>query len=281
MRLVINVVVALFCIRSSWLWAGNSGLLPDMVDIMLEAREQGRAAVVLTAQTTMPLDLEQAYRLQNGYVKKLLAGNQPYGFKAGLSSKQGQAKFNAPGPIAGTLIAPILPPSKRSISMQLYHRMMIEAELGFYFSATVDKPIDNIEQLQSMVRSVVPVIELPDLGFDNPEQLQLTDIVANNVAAKYWLLGAPRAIDALDINQTMITVTKDQSVILEAKANQVMEDQWQALLWLVNHTVANGWVTQPGQLLITGAIGNMMVAKPGDYQANFSGLGLVSFSITQ
>jgi 2-keto-4-pentenoate hydratase len=58
-----------------------------------------------------------------------------------------------------------------------------------------------------------------------------------------------------------------------------MGDQWQALLWLVNQTIANGWEIAPGQVGITGALGKMLPVQPGTYRADFAELGTIVWRV--
>jgi 2-keto-4-pentenoate hydratase len=50
-----------------------------------------------------------------------------------------------------------------------------------------------------------------------------------------------------------------------------MGDQWEALRWLVNTVLAEGYAIEPGQLLMTGALGGAHPASPGRYRAEFGG----------
>ena len=78
-----------------------------------------------------------------------------------------------------------------------------------------------------------------------------------------------------------IEVHKEGDLLLKGDSSDAMGDQWQALLWLVNQTVANGWEIEPGQLLITGAIGKMLPASIGFYQVSYGALGHIDFYVEE
>jgi 2-keto-4-pentenoate hydratase len=42
-----------------------------------------------------------------------------------------------------------------------------------------------------------------------------------------------------------------------------------AALWPVNTIIERGWKLEPGQILLTGALGKMVKASGGDRAANF------------
>ena len=122
-------------------------------------------------------------------------------------------------------------------------------------------------------------MEFPDLSFDKPEFLQGVDIIANNVVARQFIAGNERDVNALAINDLAIVIRKEGDVILEGQGRDAMGDQWLALLWLVNHTVDNGWPINSGQVMITGALGKMLPAKIGFYRIDYGPLGQIEFLV--
>ena len=81
------------------------------------------------------------------------------------------------------------------------------------------------------------------------------------------------------MNQVTVTLTLDGKPANQGKAEDAMGDQWKALLWLVNGAIEKGYTIEPGQVLITGALGNMIPAKEGKYEGNYGPLGPLSFTI--
>ena len=62
-------------------------------------------------------------------------------------------------------------------------------------------------------------------------------------------------------------------------ARDALGDQWQAALWLVNTMIEHGWTLRPGQILLTGILGRMIPAAPGECTANYGNWGTIAFSI--
>lgn len=262
--------------------AANDDSLAVTVSRVVQTRLSGQPGCVLSSAWSGKLTVETAYRMQYGVVKQWLGEQLPVGFKAGLTSKAGQEKFSVAHPVAGVL----LPGGQRQLEngeFVVYRKdfisPMIEAEIGFRFKEVISKPIADVCQLKTKVASVLPVIELPDLAFDNAAQLKGVDIIANNVAARQFIVGAPRSVDGIDLDALAILLKKDGKLLLEGRGSDAMDSQWQALLWLVNQTLASGWRVEPGQLLITGALGKMLTTKAGEYQVEFGALGKIDFSV--
>lgn len=252
-----------------------------LVEQLASARLEKRLAPVISLKMGAALNEELAYQLQTDVNRHLLKTNKPAGFKAGLTTLAAQKKFAVTGPVAGVLLEqPLKAEDSPILSLNDYHRMMIEVELGFRFKHTLKTPVSDVAALKALVASVLPVIEIPDLGFDQPKQLKGVDIVANNVIAKAFIVGKPSSTEQLDINQIKTRLYRNKLALFTAESGEVMNDQWQALLWLVNRMIENGWHIEPGQVLITGAIGKMIPAKVGLYHAEFGALGTIEFTVS-
>ena len=249
-----------------------------LVEAVVDAANRGEPGPVFAKH--QGLTLEQAYQVQTLAVKQRLAGATPQGFKAGLTSEISRKKFAVAQPVAGVLLAGGRELRGRGeVDMELFNNMMFEMELGFTLSETITAPIADVATLKTIVAKIYPVIELPDLAFDRPKNVTGVDIVANNVAAKQFYFGAGINPDSININQLTVQLKKDGINILKGRGDDAMDDQWQALLWLVNRTVSNGWDIEPGQLLITGALGKMIKASPGIYQVDYGELGRLELNV--
>jgi 2-keto-4-pentenoate hydratase len=92
-------------------------------------------------------------------------------------------------------------------------------------------------------------------------------------------------LDNLDVSLTRLEAqgatpqSSEPALLHSFAAGTVMEGQWQALAWLVNRVLEQGYELEPGHLLMTGSIGNMHPAKPGKYVADFAALGQLTFHI--
>lgn len=259
---------------------GDRAELTSAISQVVEAWQFQRPAPIISAEGAF--SFVQAYQIQSAAVQHQLQGSLPAGFKAGLTSTAAQKKFNVSSAVAG-----VLPPGSvmnigdatAVVERSRFHRPMLEAELGFRFGQVIDKPLASVAELKALVMEVLPIVELPDLGFSNPQALTGIDIVANNVLAKQCLVGAAGKVPAsMDVNTLEVRVWHDDELILTGLASDAMGDQWQALLWLVNHTLAQGYRIEPGQLLITGAIGRMLPLQAGRYRLEYGELGQLQFT---
>ena len=129
-----------------------------------------------------------------------------------------------------------------------------------------------------MVTEIMPAVELPEfahLGADN--KFGAVDIIASNAGARHVILGAARAPAQIDVNSVGVTLYREGEVMAQGTGRDVLGDQWQALLWLVNRTVASGWQIEPGQVLITGTMGRPVKLREGLYVADFGRFGRIEW----
>lgn len=221
-------------------------------------------------------DLESAYQLQRQLVQRV--AYPVIGYKAGLTSEAGQKKFGVSEPVAGALFQQGLAFDRYVYLLSDHTNLMLETEIGFILNQNITQLV-TAEQVPALVKSVVPVIELPDLRFENPDNITGHGLIVNNVASNKVLVGKPISVQSLDINQITTKLTRNGQVVIEGKATDAMDDQWQALAWLINRSLKTGYPVSEGNLLITGALGPMIPAERGQYDADFGELGKLAFSV--
>jgi 2-keto-4-pentenoate hydratase len=76
-----------------------------------------------------------------------------------------------------------------------------------------------------------------------------------------------------------ISLSLDGQEVNSGKGTDALGDQWNAALWLINTMIEQGWTMEPGHVVITGALGNMIPGKPGKYLADYGDFGKIVFEI--
>lgn len=250
----------------------------DPADAIMQAYQTVKPFPVLS--TSHPeLDVPMAYTIQKAYVGKLLANDKIAGFKAGLTSQAGQQKFGVNAPVAGVLLTSGKLADGVTVDTAKFAALMLETEIGYVLGKPITQPVKDVAELQAAVKGVMPAIELPDLGFTDMKNLKGVDIIAANVSARQMIVGQERPVAGVDVNAITLSLTLNGQEVNKGKGTDALGDQWQAALWLVNTMVAQGWTLEPGAVLITGALGNMLPGKPGNYVADYGDFGKITFTI--
>lgn len=254
------------------------GQVNQLTEKLIIANEEKQLMPVLSIDNPS-LTVDVAYQIQKNYVEQQLKTDGIAGFKAGLTAEAGQKKFMVDEAVAGVLFESGRRSDNAVINSEQFHRPMLETEIGFIIDLPLKEKISDIAVLKKAIRAVVPVIEIPDLSFADLKHLKGVDIIAANVVAKQYIVGEPKAVGAESLNTIRVKLSHDNRVINEGKGGDALGDQWQALLWLVNQRIDQGWYPKPGQLLITGALGKMLPAKPGKYLADYGNFGKITFKV--
>ncbi len=215
------------------------------------------------------LDMANAYEIQAAFVKERLLQDKIAGFKAGLTNPETQTFYGIKRPIFGVLFKNGDLSSRKNISLSQYHYLMVETELGFITKKPIRHTVNSASELKAYIGQVVPVIELPDVGFEH-KHLTAADLVAANTASTAYILNPAINWFGEDINAITVSLMHNGMIVNQGQGIDAMGDQWEALRWLVNQVLAHGWTIEEGNLLITGALGGMVAAKPGTYRAQFN-----------
>ena len=252
--------------------------LAKRADILLKAHNEGQRIPVLSAQYPK-MDVKTAYGVQKAYVEKRLVKEKILGFKAGLTSEAGQKKFGVDAPLAGVLFDSMKLAGDATVDKSMFNDLRIETEIGFVIGKSITQPLKDVTVLQDSIRAVMPVIELPDLGFADMKKLKGVDIIAANVAAAQFIVGQEREVKSQNLNAVTVTLSLDGKEVNLGKGTDALGDQWEAALWLVNTMLEQGYRMEPGNIIITGALGKMLPGKSGKYIADYGSFGKISFEI--
>ena len=275
LTLVISCVFLLTSFVAPLAWGAEDEVIVSIV----EARAKTKTFALPSAKLP-DLTVEKAYALQKKLAGVLVANGNPIaGFKAGLTSAPAQKKFGVNAPLLGPLFTKGERKPGAALKSGDYVKLFVENEIGYVVGKEISQPVKDVDALKKMIKALVPAIELPDLRFGDLKNLKGTDIIVDAVASAGFIVGAPTALDKVDVNKVAVTMTLDGKAINKGTGTDALGDQWKALLWLVNGVVKQGWSIKPGQILITGALGRMLPGKPGKYEVDFGSLGKIAFSI--
>ena len=243
----------------------------DDVPTVLFDHYKAAKPIPLPSSAISDLTVQKAYDIQKAFVDKLIQdGGVIAGYKAGLTSPPAQKKFKAPGPVTGVLLKDMLITDGKVLSKP-YSKMMLEVEIGYRLNRDIKTPTTP-ETVKSLVDEIMPAVEVPDLNFATFKGLAFTDIIADNVGARGFILGNPQPVDKVDPNQVTGQLFMDGKALAPpVPGRAALGDQWKALSWSLNNVLANGGEIKKGMVVITGSLGKMYPGKPGSYKAVYTG----------
>lgn len=225
------------------------------------------------------LTIESAYQIQRKYVLLRQPAAKPAGFKAGLTSPSAQARFGAKDPIAGVLLTPPVR-SPATVRLSELRGLNIETEVALRVGSPIKKRVADVAEMRQYIDGIAPALELPNLDYQGtPAQLTVPDIVASNVGAAQFVVGDFASPQNRDPNEAAPRLTCAGKEVNAGNARDALGDQWAAAMWLVNTMIDRGWTIEPGQILMTGALGRMIPAQPGRCVANYGDWGTLEITV--
>lgn len=219
----------------------------------------------------------KAYRFQESLDRAIqVRGQRQIGYKLALTAKR--APFGALKPVYGRIYDFNLLGSGAEISLQSFQHPLVELELAYKFTRSFLPPF-TMEKLQGAISYVAPAVELPDLTFDKPKKVSWQDFVISGASTRKVIIGTPTRLRNVDINNIFAQARWDGQLYTRGYSNNVMGDQWKALLYLAKQLNKRGYHIKSGDWVLTGAMNAMLPLRAGRYSVNYGVLGDVSFMV--
>ncbi len=239
-------------------------------DSLLEAHASGTHLPMVSVEVPA-MSAEEAYAIQRDYVQGRLRNDRIAGFKG--------ASMSSASPLSGVLFESGARTQNATIGRSAFIAPMIETELGILIGKRITEPIPTESRLRDAISGFMPVIELPDAALADMASAQPVDIIAANTLSTQYIKGSAVPRSTIDPNEIQVALLRDGMPVGRGAATDSMGDQWTAALWLVNEIVGRGYEIKVGQILLTGALGNIIPGQPGTYVADYGDLGRITFRL--
>jgi len=237
------------------------------------------------------LTLEEAKDIQTKFIESLKPSlGENVGYKAGLTSKASQTKFNVNHPLRGELLKEMLLSNNAVVSPDFGAIPMIEGDLMVRVGSEKINTATTHEEVLAALDAVIPFIELPDLIYGENVTLNAPNLLAINVGARLGVMGEPITVEAT--SEWLEKLGKIQLIMLDESGNKLAVGESNALLghplnvvlWLRDSLKAEGKFLKKGDLLSLGTITPLMPVTPGaTIRAQYLGIKpneLVEVSVT-
>lgn len=258
--------------------------MPSVTEQWLSALKQADLNCTpkpLLSQRLQIHDMDTAYKIQAQYIDwKLEQGSTILGYKAALTAEAGQRLFAADGPGTGVLFSSGKCIPGVTLKLEDFHRMGLEVEIGYRVNSTITEAVTP-ETVMSMIGEILPMVEIVDLGYADSEGQQektyAVDFMAGNSAAAKFIIGEFENFDG-DINGLKVGLSQDGEELFNGQGSDALGDQLDALIFLINQTLAHGYPINSGHYLMTGSLGRLHFAEAGNFVAHYGKFGQIPFS---
>jgi 2-keto-4-pentenoate hydratase len=225
-------------------------------------------------------DQQLAYDVQQVLTQtRLAAGARIVGSKIGLTSPAVRTQLGVDTPDTGVLFDDMQIPDGGTVDSSTLIQPRIEAEVAFVLKADLDGEPGSIDvtRAAAAVDCAVAALEIVDSRVQSWD-IRITDTVADNASSALFVLGENKlTLDEVSPIDITMSMTKD-GVEVSSGAG----DPLNALVWLARARASLGEPLRAGEIVLSGALGPMVVAEPGsEFVAELSALGRVSVTFSR
>ena len=222
-------------------------------------------------------NVADAYQVQQINTKEALsAGRRLVGRKIGLTAKAVQTQLGVDQPDYGMLFADMDVCDGEDIAPGRVSQPRVEAEVAFVMCQNLDGDQLTIADVISSIAFALPAIEVVGSRVRD-WKISIVDTIADNASAGLFILGQqPRKLSKINLRLCGMKMEKRGELVSNGTGAACLGSPLNATLWLAKAMVLAGNPLRTGDVVLSGALGPMVLASPGDvFEATISGLGSV------
>jgi len=255
--------------------------MPDYIEIFAE--ELYSAEVNLTPIEPLTsrngnITIEDAYKIQLKNVeKKLKKGLKIKGKKIGITSFAVQKMLNVNQPDFGYLFDAMYVEDGGVINLNRLIQPRVEGEIAFVLERDLKGPgVTEVDVLRATA-FVVPSIEIVDSRIKD-WKIKIQDTVADNASSGMFVIGSKKTlIDNLDLRCLGMILEQNGEVVVSGAGAASLGNPVKAVAWLANKLSEFGEYLRAGEIILSGALAQLVVPKKGDFfKVTIQKLGSVS-----
>ncbi len=228
--------------------------------------------------TDAEITVDEAYYIQLENIKKKLSeGQKIVGKKIGLTSVAVQKMLGVDEPDYGHLLDSMVVENGGTIDCKTMLQPKIEGEIAFVLKKDLKGPNVTAVDVIQATDYVLPALEIVDSRVQD-WKIKLQDTVADNASSGLYVLGGkPTKLEDIDLELVGMVLSQNGEMVNTGVGAAALGNPATCVAWLANRLADYDISLKAGEVILSGALSGMVVAKSGDsFTARFAHLGQVS-----
>jgi 2-keto-4-pentenoate hydratase len=220
---------------------------------------------------------EDAYAVAQINTRRALdAGNRITGRKIGLTSKAVQKQLGVGQPDYGVLFESMERLDNAELDASSLLQPKAEAEIALVVGRDISDEALSWGRFLLSIEYALPAIEIVDSAIENWD-ITLADTIADNASCGLYVLGTePKRITSFSMIDCGMSFTKNNAIVATGSGAACLDSPLLSGYWLAKVMAKNRMPINAGEVILTGALGPMVVLEKGDHiDVTIGGLGRV------
>lgn len=257
-------------------------LVTSIAQSLFEAEQIQRPVAPIHPLLGEAGDVDLAYAIQDENTQRALQqGRRLVGRKIGLTSLAVQQQLGVDSPDFGMLFDDMSYADGEKIPFEKLIQPKVEAEIALVLKSDLTQVQHQHEDIINATAYALAAIEVVDSRIEN-WKISLIDTVADNASSAAFVLGSqPIPLEDIDLVNCTMSMSRSGEVVSQGTGQACLSHPLNAAVWLADEMVRRGRPLKQGDIVLTGALGPMVVVTAGDeFHVEIDGLGTVTASFS-
>ena len=234
----------------------------------LDEAWESRNSIAPLSESESLEDVDQAYEIQTKWSElRLSRGERIIGRKIGLTSFAMQEQLGVDEPDYGSLWDSRYFPAqggRAEMPAEAFLQPFLEGELAFLIGRALAGPDITLQEALAATDALAVAVEVVDSRIED-WNIKLPDTIADNASYGGFTTGPwSRSLRETDLRTVGMLINQSGSRVAEGMGSASLGHPAEAVAWLANKLASFGTSLEPGDIVLSGSLGNAVPAQQGD-----------------
>jgi len=213
-------------------------------------------------------DVDRAYEIQTTWSEMRIGrGERIIGRKIGLTSFAMQDQLGVSEPDYGSLWDSRYFPAqggRAEMPAEPFLQPFLEGELAFLIGRPLAGPGVTLQEALAATKALAVAVEVVDSRIED-WNIKLPDTIADNASYGAFTIGPwSRSLREVDLRTVGMLINQSGNRVAEGMGSASLGHPAEAVAWLANKLTSFGTSLEPGDIVLSGSLGNAVPVQQGD-----------------